>query len=131
MFTGDILHKYFSNLASPLVLTKSDGSIRITYNFKRLNDGTVTPMLPIPTMDVLLDELGHSHVSRVLDLVNGVFQTTINEDSIPVTAVCTTSGLSEWLRMPLGTTGSPGWFQFIMARVCEGLNSFARITRVR
>ena len=46
----------------------------------------------------------------------------IHQDFIPLTAVCTQSGLHEWLVMPMGCSGSPGSFQSIMARICEGLD---------
>ena len=45
----------------------------------------------------------------------------IHEDSIPLTAVCTQAGNYEWTVMPMGLASSPGWFQSIMLRVCDGL----------
>ena len=49
------------------------------------------------------------------------FQCSIHEDSIPLTAVCTQAGNYEWTVMPMGLASSPGWFQSIMLRVCDGL----------
>ncbi|CAM9593823.1 unnamed protein product, partial [Sphacelaria rigidula] len=57
----------------------------------------------------------------MLDITSGYFNVAIHQDSIPLTAICTQSGLYEWLVMPMGCSGSPGWFQEIMARICDGL----------
>ena len=56
-----------------------------------------------------------------MDLVSGFFQCCIHEDSIPLTAVCTQAGNYEWTVMPMALASSPGWFQSIMLRVCDGL----------
>ena len=50
-----ILRKSYSNWSSPLVvIAKSDGRIRITCNYKRLNEQSIIPVLPLPTVDDLL-----------------------------------------------------------------------------
>lgn len=56
-----------------------------------------------------------------MDLVSGFFQCSIEEDSVPITAVVTQQGLFEFLSVPQGLSSSPGWFHSVMARVCEGL----------
>ena len=117
-----ILRKSTSNWASPLVaVLKKDGSLRITCNFKRLNAATVVPVFPMPMVSDLISSLGGSKVFSVLDLLSGYFQAAIEESSIPLTAVCTASGLYEWTRMPQGCAGSPANFQSLMAIVCDGL----------
>ena len=103
------------------MVNKADGSIRITCNYKRLNDSTIIPVLPLPQIEQLLDELGGAKIFSCLDITSGYFNVAIHQDSIPLTAVCTQSGLYEWLVMPMGCSGSPGWFQSIMARICDGL----------
>ena len=100
---------------------KKDGNTRLTCNYQRLNDATIIPVLPLPSIDELLDSLGGSKVFSVLDLASGFFQAAIEPDSIPLTAACTQTGLYERLRMPMGASGSPGCFQRLMAQVCEGL----------
>ena len=75
----------------------------------------------MPTVDDLLSDLGGANVFSTMDLVSGFFQCSIHEDSIPLTAVCTQAGNYEWTVMPMGLASSPGWFQSIMLRVCDGL----------
>ena len=78
-------------------------------------------VLPLPTVDDLLSDLRGANVFSTMDLVSGFFQCSIHEDSIPLTAVRTQAGNYEWTVMPMGLVSSPGWFQSIMLRVCDGL----------
>ncbi|CAB1096728.1 unnamed protein product [Ectocarpus sp. CCAP 1310/34] len=57
------------------------------------------------------DHLGGSSVFSVLDLVSGFYQAAIHEGSIPLTAIVTTTGLYEFVRVPMGTSGAPSHFQ--------------------
>ena len=77
--------------------------------------------MPLPTVDELLSDRGGAKVFSSMDLVRGFFQCSIHEDSIPLTAVCTQQGIYEWMVMPMGLASSPGCFQSIILRVCEGL----------
>ena len=122
LLLAGILRRSNSNWASPLVVVvKSDGRIRLTCNYKNINEQSIIPVLPLPVVYDLLSELGNSRVFSTTDLVSGFFQCAIDKDSIPLTAVCTQDGLWEWTVMPQGLDSSPGWFQSIMLRVCEGL----------
>ena len=113
-----ILRRSYSNWSSPLVvIAKANGSIRLTCNYKRVNEQSIIPVLPLPTVDDLLSDLGGSSVFSTMDLVRGFVQCATHADSIPLTAVCTQSGNWEWTVMPMGLASSPGWFQSIMLRV--------------
>ena len=72
-------------------------------------------------VDDPLADLGTAHAFCTMDLVSAFFQWSIHEDSIPLTAVCTQSENWECTVMTMGLASSPGWFQSIMLRVCEGL----------
>ncbi|CAM9691827.1 unnamed protein product, partial [Sphacelaria rigidula] len=122
MLAAGILRRSYSNWSSPLVvINKADGSIRITCNYKKLNDSTRIPMLPVPIIEELLDELGGAKIFSCLDITSGYFNVAMHQDSIPLTAIFTQNGLYEWLVMPMGCSGSPGWFQSNMTRTYEGL----------
>ena len=104
-----------------MVVAKSDGRIRLTCNYKKINEQSIIPTLPLPVVDDILSELGNSRVFSTTDLVIGFFQCAIDKDSIPLTAACTQDGPWEWKVMPQRLASSPGWFQSIVLRVCEGL----------
>ena len=52
-----------------MVIAKADGHIRLTRNYKTLNTQSVFPVMPLPTVDALLSDLGGAHVFSTMDLV--------------------------------------------------------------
>ena len=52
------------------MVNKKGGGIRLTCNYRKLNEATVIPVLPIPTIDELLDELGGAKVFTYLDILS-------------------------------------------------------------
>ena len=79
------------------------------------------PVMPLPTVDGLLSDLGGANVFSAMDSVSAFFQCVKHEDSILLTAVCTQNGDYEWTVMPMGLASSPGWFQSFMLSICDGL----------
>ena len=69
-----ILRRSYSNWTSPLVvIAKADGRIRLTCNYKRLNAQSIIPVMPLPTVNDLLSDLGGANVFSTMDLVSGFF----------------------------------------------------------
>ena len=67
-----ILRRSYSNWSSPLVvIAKADGRIRLTCNSKRVNAQSIIPVMPLPTVDDLLSDLGGANVFSTMDLVSG------------------------------------------------------------
>ena len=60
-------------------------------------------------------------------MMSGSHQILVGENSIPLTAFCTTSGLYEFLVMPMGTPGLPGHFKQAMQEVTADLAQFVII----
>ncbi|CAN0371711.1 unnamed protein product [Ascophyllum nodosum] len=60
-------------------------------------------------------------------MISGFHQVLVEENSVPLRAFCTTSGLYEFLVMPMGTSGSPGHFQRVMQQVTTDLAHFVTI----
>ena len=82
---------------------------------------SILPVFPLPTVEDLLSDIGGANVFSTMYLGSGFFRCSINEDYVPLTAVCTQARNYGWTVMPMGLASSPGWFQFIMLRVCDGL----------
>ena len=60
-------------------------------------------------------------------MMSGFHKVLVGENSIPLTAFCTTSGLYEFLVMPMGTSGSPGHLQQVIQEVTADLAQFVII----
>ena len=88
---------------SPLVvIPKKSGGVRITVNYKKLNEISKLSQLPIPRVDQVLDSLGSGPVFSLFYFVSSFHQIKALEDTVPLTAFCTSTGLYEWLVMPQG-----------------------------
>ena len=123
-----IIRRSQSPYAAPIVVVlKKNGGIRMTCDYRRLNEATVISQTPIPRTDELLDTLGSASFFSSFDMMPALHQIMIGENSVPLTAFCTTSGLYEFLVMPMGTSGSPGHFQRVMQRVTADLAHFVTI----
>ena len=118
--TGLIQHST-SPYSSPLVvIPKTPGRVRITANYKKLNQISKLSQLPIPHVDQVLDSLGAGRGFSLLDLVSSFNQTKAQKDTAPLTAVCTSTALYEWLVVPQGSSASPGWFVNVINEVMKG-----------
>ena len=100
-----------SPYSSPLVvIPKKYGGVRITVNYKELNQISSLSQLPIPHVDQVLDSLGKERVVSFFDLVSSFHQITAHKDKVPLTAFSTPKGLYEWLVMPKAAVLRPaGW----------------------
>ena len=83
-----------------VVVPKISGGVRITANYKELNDISKLSQLLIPRVDQVLESLGKGRVFSIFDLVSLFHQITAHKDTVPLTAFWTPAGLSKWLAMP-------------------------------
>ena len=98
-----------SPYSSPLVvIPKTSGGVRITMNYKKLNQISKLSQLPIPRVAQVLDTLGSGRVFSLFDLVSSFPQIKTHKDTVSPTAFCTPTGLYEWLVMHQGSIASPG-----------------------
>lgn len=94
MLAAGILRKSCSAWALLIVaVVKKDKSIRITVKYKCLHGCTAVPVLPVPLLEDLLDNMSGAVVLSCLDLSQGFHEIKIHANSIPLTAVCTQDAL--------------------------------------
>ena len=105
-----------------VVIPKKSGGVRITVNYKKLNQISSLSQLPIPRVDQVLDSLGKGRVFSLFDLVSPFHQITAHKDTVILTAFSTLTGLYEWLIIPQGSSASSGWLVKVINEVVRAWN---------
>lgn len=94
---------------------------RVVVDFRKLNDITIGDAYPLPKIEEILDQLGHSRYFSTLDLANGYHQILLSPEYRLKPAFSTDRGHFEFLRMPFWLKGAPTTFQRLMNTVLSGL----------
>src|SRR3978361_1040115 len=128
MLNEKIIRPSVSPYNSPLwiVPKKTDASgekkWRIVIDYRKLNNLTVGDSFPIPNIEEILDQLGHSTYFTTLDLCSGFHQIKMTDDTdMAKTAFSTPTGHYEYTRMPFGLKNAPSTFARAMATALAGL----------
>lgn len=127
MLKQGIIRPSASPWSSPLwvVPKKVDASgtkkWRVVVDYRKLNNITVGDAYPLPNIEDILDQLGHSKYFTTLDLASGYHQIPVKETDRQKTAFTTPSGQYEFTRMPFGLKTAPSVFQRLMNSVLSGL----------
>lgn len=127
MLKNDIIVHSKSPWNSPLLVVPKkpgpDGEKRwrVVVDFRKLNQITIKDAFPLPRIEEILDQLGHSRYFSTLDLASGYHQVLVNKNDREKTAFSTGLGHFEFKRMPFGLTGAPATFQRIMNFILTGL----------
>ncbi|KAF8753952.1 hypothetical protein RHS01_06575 [Rhizoctonia solani] len=112
--TGKIRPSTSSAGAPVMFVKKSDGSLRLVVDYRKLNDVTHKNVYPLPRQDDLMAKLRHAKMFTKLDLRWGYNNVWIKEGDEWKTAFRTKYGLFEYLVMPFGLTNAPAAFQHFM-----------------
>ena len=121
-----------SSYTSPAILVdKKDGSKRPVFDFRCLNDQTVTFPYPMPSIDDHMVALSDAKYYTVIDLANGYLQLEIDEKSRHKTAFVTPTFKGEFVRLPYGLKNAPAWFQQLMNRVLGKMKNYQLLLLLR
>lgn len=94
---------------------------RVVVDYRKLNKITTGDAFPLPRIEDILDQLGHSRYFSTLDLASGYHQIEIAQKDREKTAFSTPYGHYHFKRMPFGLKGAPATFQRLMNYVLTGL----------
>jgi len=104
-------------------VTKKDGSVRVCVDYRKVNEITAIPAVPIPRVKELLQKLGCQKLYHSFDLANGYHNVVLEKSAQEKTAIILPDDLGlparqfEFLRLPFGLAAAPGMFQRIVDRL--------------
>ena len=101
---------------------KSSGEWRMCVDYRPLNVLTTRNAYPLPRIDECLARIGSARVLSKLDLLQGFYQVSMEQGSVPKTAFNTRDGKYEFLAMPFGLKNAPATFQGLMNRIFRDLS---------
>lgn len=109
--------------ASPLhIVPKTDGSIRVCGDYRRLNACTKPDRYPIPRIKDFTFQLTDKTIYSVIDLNRAYAQLRTREEDIEKTAIITPIGLYEFPRMIPGLKNAGQTFQRFIHEVLRGFD---------
>jgi hypothetical protein len=116
----DLLEKGFIRPSSlpwgclAIFVKKKDQTLRMCMDYRPLNEVTMKNKYPLPSIDLLFDQLIGARVFSMINLWSGYHQIRIRPEDIPKTAFTTRYGLFEYLVMSFGLTNAPAHFTYLM-----------------
>ena len=106
--------------ASPTnIVKKPDGSIRITIDYKKVNEVTEKDAYPLPNIEQMIPKVTTSRFFTKLDFINGFYQLVMELGSIKYTAFICEFGLYEYNVLPMGLCNSPATFQRVVNTILK------------
>ena len=118
MLEKGLIRESNSAAASPvLFVPKKGGELRLCVDYRRLNLMSIKNRYPLPSTDMLLDQLGRAVRFTKIDLRWAYHRIRIAAGYEWLTAFRTRYGLFEYLVMPFGLTNCPATFQRLVNTV--------------
>ncbi|GFV95847.1 retrovirus-related Pol polyprotein from transposon 297 [Trichonephila clavipes] len=122
LLADNIIEKCESPYAAPVVLVpKSNGTVRLCIDYRKLNAITIPDKYPLPLMDVLLHDAKSTAFMSILDLKSGYHQVEVNPADQDKTALVCPFGTFRYKIMPFGLRNAPATFQRLMDQFRNGL----------
>ena len=106
---------------APIVpVLKPNGKVRITTDFKKLNNAVKRERYMLPCVEEVLQRMSGSKVFSKLDARSGYFQIPLDSESAKLTTFITPFGRFFYKRLPQGISSAPEIFQKYMENILEG-----------
>ena len=108
-------------ISSIVAVPKKNGKLRICLDPKDLNRAIQREKYQLPTVEDIATRLHGAKVFTVMDVRNGFWHVSLNEESSYLTTFQTPFGRYCWRRMPFGISSAPEVFQRKMHELIEGM----------
>ena len=117
-----IIRPSTSEWASALhVVHKPNGKIRLTVDYKRINNLIESDPYPLPSIKDLYVHFSRKKYLSKFDLWKGYHQFITQHESVKITAFICEFGTYEYITMPMGIKTAPGCFQRGMNNILKPL----------
>ena len=124
LLANDIIEYSNSNWSAPCVpVRKTDGSLRLCMDYRRLNMVTETEKFPMPNLTNCIYKANEMKFFTKIDLVKGYYQVTVDDESKPLTAFSTSNNHFQFKRLPFGLKNSGIAFQKMMQQILAPLKT--------
>jgi hypothetical protein len=101
--------------AAPILFMENkDGTRRMCFDYRALNEVTIKNKYPLPRIEDLFDQLRGASVFSKIDLRSGYHQLRIRPSDIPKTTFITKYGLYEFIFMSFDLTNASTFFMNLM-----------------
>ncbi|GFW04596.1 retrovirus-related Pol polyprotein from transposon 297 [Trichonephila clavipes] len=122
LLAHNIIEECESPYAAPVVLVpKSNGTVRLCIDYRKLNAITIPDKYPLPLMDVLLHDTKSTAFMSTLDLKSGYHQVEVNPADQDKTAFVCPFGTFRYKIMPFGLRNALATFQRLIDQFRNGL----------
>lgn len=121
----NIIQPSTSSYHSPsFLMKKPNGSYRLLTDFRRLNKHTIRSWQPLPGLEEMVVLWNGCKFFSKVDFIRGFYQTKLTPESRHMTATSIPGvGFFEYVRSPLGLSGSPCFFQSLVEKIFMGLKN--------
>ena len=120
----DIIEKCDSPWSSPVVpVRKSDGSLRLCVDYRKLNKVTKQENFPMPNLSDAIYSAHNVKYFTKLDLIKGYYQVPIHPDSRQFTSFSTPQQQYQFKRLSFGLRNSGLQFQKNMQEILSEFNN--------
>jgi len=104
-----------------VLVPKPDGTMRFCVDYRRLNEGKVRNVYPLPRMDDFIDVLGDAEVFSTLVCNSGYWQIPVADEDRDKTTFACHEGAFRYIRLPFGLSNAPATFQRDIDMILGGL----------
>ncbi|KAE8738380.1 hypothetical protein FOCC_FOCC016142 [Frankliniella occidentalis] len=115
----DVIPKFVSNLC---IREKPNGDLRLCLDPAILNQAIIRQKYAIPTVDEISCKVKDKKIFTVLDLKDGFWHASLDEESSLLCSFSTPYGIYKFLKMPFGISSAPEVFQFLNDQTFQGID---------